>query len=177
MSDVTNSTDSSAAQPGPLSFEGAHESIGFLLSRVGTAISDQFGESMATNGLIPRQFLVLNIISAHEGESQQAVSESIGVAKSRMVGVIDELEGNNWVERRVNPADRRQHALFLTSAGRKLLDLARATALEHESKIRAALTDAEAKHLLIALQKLAELDCTPPGIHPALLKDCEITAD
>lgn len=150
--------------------EGAHESIGFLLSRVGTSVSEQFAASMEAHGLVPRQFLVLNIISEHEGESQQAVSESIGVAKSRMVGVIDELEDQGWVERRVNPYDRRQHALFLTKAGRKLRDAARATAFEHETRIRSVLTPSATKQLLDSLQKISELDDTPPGIHPALAK-------
>src|SRR6476620_1897544 len=135
VADQIDKLEACVGQPGPLSMEGAHESIGFLLSRVGTSVSDQFGEAMAAHGLVPRQFLVLNIISEHEGESQQAVSESIGVAKSRMVGVIDELEGKGLVERRVNPYDRRQHALFLTKEGRKMRDAARSTAFGHEGRI------------------------------------------
>jgi DNA-binding MarR family transcriptional regulator len=174
MHSQSNKPESAASQQGPLEMEGAHESIGFLLSRVGASVSEQFGEAMADHGLVPRQFLVLNIISEHEGESQQAVSESIGVAKSRMVGVIDELEEKELVERRVNPYDRRQHALFLTKKGRKLRDAARATAQEHEGRIRAALPPDAAPVMLEALQRLAELDDTPPGIHPALAKKMEM---
>jgi DNA-binding MarR family transcriptional regulator len=153
---------------------GAHESIGFLLSRVGASVSEQFAAAVSEHGLVPRQFMALNIISEHEGESQQAVSESIGVPKSRMVGVIDELEEKGLVERRVNPYDRRQHALFLTDAGRKMRDKARQTAVEHEARIRAVLSPAAAKQVLAALQKIAELDDTPPGIHPGLAKKFDI---
>lgn len=110
------------------------ESIGFMLSKVGNAVSERFGQIVGEFGLVPRQFFVLNLIHQHEGESQQAIAESIGVAKSQMVAVVDELETKGMLERRANPADRRQHALFLTKAGHKMRETALAAAQEHEAK-------------------------------------------
>ncbi|MGH2905242.1 MAG: MarR family winged helix-turn-helix transcriptional regulator [Solirubrobacterales bacterium] len=166
MADPKKITDA----PGPLEMEGAKDSIAFMLSRVGASVAEQFAASMSEHGLVPRQFLVLNLISAHEGESQTAISASIGVAKSRMVSVIDELESKKLVERRVNPFDRRQHALFLTKAGRELRDRARESAAELEERIRGLLSASGAKSLLDSLHKVAEIDDTPPGIHPGLAK-------
>ncbi|MBI5311389.1 MAG: winged helix-turn-helix transcriptional regulator [Actinobacteria bacterium] len=148
---------------GPLEVSGQQDSIGFMLSRIGAAVSDRFAALVAEHDLDPRRFLVLNLISEHEGESQQAIARSIGVAKSRMVAVVDELESDKLLVRHVNPIDRRQHALRLTDKGRAVLNGARSTAAEYEDFLRSALSEREAKDLLKSLHKLAGLTGTTAG--------------
>ncbi|MBJ7355218.1 MAG: winged helix-turn-helix transcriptional regulator [Thermoleophilaceae bacterium] len=158
----------------PLVMQGATESIGFMLSKVGNAVSSRFGEILSEYELVPRQFFVLNLICQHEGESQQAIAGSIGVAKSQMVSVVDELEAKGYLERRVNPDDRRQHALFVTKSGKAMQEKAINAAREHELAVRSVLSKAEAETLLGALHKIAELDGTPIGVHASIaakLKD------
>jgi DNA-binding MarR family transcriptional regulator len=149
----------------PLEMEGAKNSIGFMLSKVGGAMADLFAKTVGEFGLTPRQFFVLNLICQHEGKSQNAIGESIGVAKSQMVAVVDELEAKSLLERRVNPDDRRQHALYLTKAGTTLREKAFTAAVAHEQRLRELLTVKEADTLLAALQKLATADGTPLGVH------------
>lgn len=148
---------------GPLEIENQKDSIGFMLSRIGEAVTSRFSALVAEHDLDPRRFLVLNLISEHEGESQQAIALSIGVAKSQMVAVVDELESDGLLERRVNPIDRRQHALHLTRKGRSVLDGALSTAAEYETFLRSALSEREAKDMLKSLQKLAGLTGTTGG--------------
>lgn len=173
--ETTTDTSSSTPRPGPLEMEGSANSIGFMLSKVGAAVAGKFGRVVGEYGLVPRQFFVLNLISQHEGESQQAIAESIGVAKSQMVAVVDELEQKKLLERRVNPSDRRQHALYLTKTGLKLRDQTLSAAIELEEYLRSTITKDEADVLVSALQKLAVLDGTPMTLHGALaekLEDC-----
>lgn len=158
------------AAPSPLEMKGAKDSIGFMLSKVGNSVSERFASIVGEYGLVPRQFFVLNLISEHQGESQQAIAESVGVAKSQMVAVIDELEQNGLLERRANPDDRRQHALYVTERGMELRDEARGAAQQHERWIRAQIGAAEAKVVLDALQKIALADGTPLGIHGTIAK-------
>lgn len=148
--------------------QGATESIGFMLSKVGNAVSARFGEILSEFNLVPRQFFVLNLICQHQGESQQAIAGSIGVAKSQMVAVVDELESMGFVERRVNPGDRRQHALFVTDRGQAMQETAIEAARAHEGSMRAVLSKEEADTLLGALHKLAEIDGTPLGVHGSI---------
>jgi DNA-binding MarR family transcriptional regulator len=152
----------------PLVMQGAMESIGFMLSKVGNAVSSRFGEILSEFELVPRQFFVLNLICQHQGESQQAIAGSIGVAKSQMVSVVDELEAKGYIERRANPEDRRQHALFVTKKGEAMQETAIDAARTHEASMRALLTKAEADTLLGALQKLASIDGTPLGVHGSI---------
>ena len=64
---------------------------------------------------------ILGILEQADGLSQQALGEKLGVFPSRLVALIDELEGRGLVERRDSPTDRRSYALHLTGAGRKTL--------------------------------------------------------
>lgn len=172
---IESDVNERSQRPGPLEMEGSANSIGFMVSKVGASVADKFGKLVGEYGLVPRQFFVLNLISQHEGESQQAIAESIGVAKSQMVAVVDELEEKKLLERRINPNDRRQHALYLTKSGLKLRDQTLSAAVELEEYLRSALTKHEADVLVSALQKLATLDGTPMTVHGALaekLEDC-----
>jgi DNA-binding MarR family transcriptional regulator len=157
----------------PLVMRGATESIGFMLSKVGTSVSARFAEILSQFGLVPKQFFVLNLICQHQGESQQAIAGSIGVAKSQMVAVVDELETKGFIERRVNPDDRRQHALFVTPSGEAMQEEAVNAARKHEAAMRALLSKAEADTVLAALQKLASIDGTPLGVHGSIAEKFE----
>lgn len=161
---------SDCAAPGPLEMKGANDSIGFMLSKVGNAVSERFASIVGEYGLVPRQFFVLNLISEHQGESQQLIAESVGVAKSQMVAVVDELEKKGMLERRANPDDRRQHALYVTERGMELCDKARGAARQHERWIRSQMSAGDAKIVLAALQKIAIADGTPLGVHGTIAK-------
>jgi DNA-binding MarR family transcriptional regulator len=156
------------SEAAPLVMQGATESIGFMLSKVGGALSARFAEILQDFDLVPRQFFVLNLICQHQGESQQAIAGSIGVAKSQMVSVVDELESMGFIERRVNPDDRRQHALFVTPSGEAMQEKAINAARAHETSLRALLSKDEADTLLGALHKLAGIDGSPLGVHGSI---------
>ena len=67
-------------------------------------------------GLSVRLCGVLNLLA--EGPiSQQALGEQLGIDRTTVVELIDELEQQGVVVRRRNPADRRSYALTLTPRG------------------------------------------------------------
>jgi MarR family transcriptional regulator for hemolysin len=74
---------------------------------------------------------------AGDGVSQAALAELAGVEPPTLVRVIDQLEAQGLVERRVNPADRRVNLLQLTPAARPLV-----TEIEAEAeRLRVELLD------------------------------------
>src|ERR1700746_1986310 len=79
-----------------------------------------------------RQAGLLMGLAAHEGTSQQALAELMGLNATRMVFLVDELEQRGLVERRRNPADRRSHALYLTDRGRDTLRQTQQVVAAHE---------------------------------------------
>ena len=62
-----------------------------------------------------------------EGIRQKAICEEIGINQSSASELIDKLEGNGYIKRETDPADRRATLLFLTELGQ-----ARAAEVEDE---------------------------------------------
>ena len=85
-------------------------------------IAARTGQELAKRRLSPMGLSVqlcgvLNLLA--EGPiSQQALGEHLGIDRTTMFELIDELEQKGVVVRRRNPADRRSYALSLTPRGR-----------------------------------------------------------
>jgi DNA-binding MarR family transcriptional regulator len=133
-----------------------HDSLGYLLVQLGTAAARLFAEELAPLGLEPRQAGMLFRLAAHQGQSQQALGDLIGLNSTRMVFLVDELEERGLVERRRNEADRRSHALYLTEAGWAAVHGAGQAAARQESLLSAPLDPAERAQLAGLLRRLAE---------------------
>lgn len=152
----------------PLDGDRAPSSIAFLLSQVGILASQRFARRIAEVGLHPPQFRVMNVVDAAEGSSQQAIAEAIGAPPSRMVAIVDELEQQGLVERRPHPSDRRVRALYLTPAGRRMLNRGRKIAADHEEELVRGLSAADRKMLAAVLRKVVHEQGLGSGVHPGL---------
>jgi len=144
------------------------EAVGFLVSQIGFQSSRRFADRLEPLDLNPRTFALLRHIEAAEGESQHALAEALRVPPSRMVALLDELEERSLVGRRPHPTDRRARSLYLTRAGRRLLERAKKLAAEHEAELCADLSAAERKQLLALLGRLAAGQGLAAGVHPAI---------
>lgn len=148
---------------------GPAGSVSFLIARLGFESARRLKQRLEPFGIGPRDFALLNQVALREGASQQAIADSIGIPKSRMVALVDGLEERGLVERR--RSDRRTHALYLTAAGRTLLDRTRRAAQEHDDELSEPLTTTERERLVELLGKLADRGSAPPGVHPGLAGD------
>ena len=144
--------------------------LAFLLSQVGYHSSARFADRLEPLGLKPPHVGVLRVIEQSEGLSQQTLGETMGVFPSRLVGLIDDLERLELVERRANPGDRRTHALHLTEAGRRALGRIEQVSGEHQAAICAALDADERAQLARLLGRIAAEQGLDPGIHPGFRK-------
>lgn len=97
-----------------------------LANRLGAllVIAARRGQEVAKRRLTPLGLSVqlcgvLNLLA--EGPvSQQALGEQLGIDRTTMVELIDQLEHDGVVVRRRNPTDRRSYALVLTPHGRSV---------------------------------------------------------
>src|SRR5919201_1390632 len=135
--------------------DSAADSVGFMLSTLGHAVSRQFIHALKPLELHPREFAVLRAVRANDGQSQQALAERLRIPPSRMVAIVDELESRGLIERRPDPNDRRVRALYVTSRGQTLLDDAFKLVVEHERAISDVLTEDERTELLSLLNRIA----------------------
>ena len=153
----------SARKPG-----SAADSVGFMLSTLGHAVSRRFVHALQPLELHPREFTVLRAVKANDGQSQQALADRLHIPPSRMVAIVDELESRGLVERRPDPADRRVRALYVTERGQTLVEDAFNLVVEHERAISGALTTEERAQLVELLNRVAERLGLATDVHSAL---------
>ena len=140
----------------------------FLLTQVGFAVSRRFHQALAPVGLEPRQFHVLRVAALGEGRSQQALAEVLRIPPSRVVAIVDGLEGRDLLERRPHPTDRRVHELYATPGGRTVVARADDIAAEQDAELSAVLEPKEREQLVRLLQKVAAAYQMTPGAHPGI---------
>jgi DNA-binding MarR family transcriptional regulator len=148
--------------------EALASSPAFLLAKVGADSSRRYKRRLEPLGLEPQQAALLRYIASADGLSQQALADILGLARSRMVVLIDELEQRDLVERRRSPTDRRAYALHLTGEGQKLLDAVLDVSRSYAEELCAPLRAGERTQLVALLQRLAAQQDIPLDVHPDL---------
>jgi DNA-binding MarR family transcriptional regulator len=68
-----------------------------------------------------RTYYVLASLAEHGEQSQQQVCDRIGLDRSDMVRLLDDLEARGHVVRTRDPEDRRRHQLAITTGGKRAL--------------------------------------------------------
>ena len=138
----------------------------FLLAQVGAHAAARFAERISRLGVIPADVGLLRMIANQPGRSQQSLAEELGVVPSRVVALVDSLEGKGLIERQRNPQDRRNHALHLTTQGTHVMTQMRGLGSAHEDDVLAALNDTQRRQLARLLETVATQQGLTPGVHP-----------
>ena len=87
--------------------------------------------------------------------SQLALATHLGIDRTVMTYLVDDLEQAGLVERRPNPADRRQRQVVATDRGRRLLAETCKRVYDAETSVIHALSDTEQQLLRRLLTKAA----------------------
>jgi DNA-binding MarR family transcriptional regulator len=106
-------------------------------------------------GFSPYHFAVLATLDEGSRETQGAIADALGYDRSQLVGILDELEERNLVDRRRDPEDRRRHTVSLTDEGRRELRRLRSIVKRLEDSFLAALDEPSRATLHDALLKVA----------------------
>ncbi|MEV8630764.1 MarR family transcriptional regulator [Streptosporangium sp. NPDC051023] len=138
----------------------------FLLAQVGAHAAARFAERISVLGVVPADVGLLRMIAMQPGRSQQSLAGELGVVPSRVVTLIDGLERKKLVERRRNPQDRRNYALYLTDDGMRVMAEMRELGSAHEDEICAALDRTQREQLAGLLEAVAAQQGLAYGVHP-----------
>ncbi len=114
---------------------------GMLLVKLGRVVQRRFNDALKPSDLTPRHLQVLD-------------EDRVGVDPTKLVGLLNDLEGKGLVVRRRDPVDRRRHIVENSRAGVARVDAALAAAAAVEDELLAAL-DAEQRAQLRELLVLA----------------------
>jgi len=156
---------------------GTHfRAVGFAVSALGHATEQRFRKTLATVELDPRGLFVLQAVDAAAGRSEQAIGDRLRLPHEVTFSVAEELERRSLLERREDPDDPQAHQLYLTAAGRALLERALALVAELELDLCAQLSAPQRTQLLALLDRVGRRLGLPPGAdavhaHPALAEE------
>ncbi|HEY5788833.1 MAG TPA: MarR family winged helix-turn-helix transcriptional regulator [Microlunatus sp.] len=133
--------------------------LGFLLAAVGQQAMSAFRARLEPLGIHPRAYAVLWAVSEGSDPSQRDLSRALGLPASRMVGLLDDLQGDGLIERVPDPGDRRTHRVRLTDHGRRTVDRLQAEASALDDLVIADLIEDDRDRLRELLTRVsARLD-------------------
>ena len=109
---------------------------GPLLDLIARRMRTEVESEIEAFNLRPRHVIALTLLQLLGDQSQSELGESLRVDPTNLVGLLNDLETAELIERRRSPQDRRRHTVTLTPTGRRRL-----------AEIEHALTDAEQRVL------------------------------
>ena len=137
---------------------GGPHRLGYLLKHADLQYAQLASAALEPLGIGPREWAALLCLDEQHGHSQREVAELLGVDRTTMVALVDELEANGWVMRRPQPGDRRKNAVTLTRKGRDVMRRGGHILDDCERRFLAALSEADAGRLKNALDAVITAD-------------------
>jgi DNA-binding MarR family transcriptional regulator len=135
------------------------EFAGQLLFRLWRASHVRAAEALASVRLTPALFALLSVVGARDGAIQQELGAALGIDRTTMVALVDQLENAGLATRRPSPNDRRARKITITPKGRRALTRAKALLRQTEDEVLTGL-DADERRALVALLRRA-LEAAP----------------
>ena len=167
---VATAPDEPPACPGHTG-EGVETDLGWGLSTVGRVFRQLAASSVADLPGGPRGYLVLTAVARSRPGSQLALAQQLGVDKTVMTYLLDELETAGLVERRPDPADRRARHVLITDRGTESLKDFGARLSTAEVKLLAPLGSDEARAFREMIERIARSAQVGPDV--CLVSDLE----
>ena len=134
-----------------------------MVTRLGRRLITIEQPILAGHGVTMWGYVVLSALAtlsdaAGDGEpvrTQAALARAIGADKTRIIGVLDDLQEHGYIERRPDPGDRRVHLLALADAGREVHGAVRAAIRREEERLLGELPAEDRAAFLRVLQQLS----------------------
>ena len=137
-------------------------SIGSLVKKIYRNYSVELHSLLQVRGftdLRPSFLEVLLFICEHNGPTIKEIGSGCGLKKQTMTSHLNELEKRGYVERKINPEDKREQNIFLTEYGLKF----KLNLFESINEIEKKYTD------LIGDLELNRIEMTLKNCHSKLL--------
>jgi DNA-binding MarR family transcriptional regulator len=147
----------------PVADQPVHRS-GALLDHLARRMRVRSEAVLAPLGLRPRHLVALTVLRNRGDCTQQALAVTLEMDGTNVVGLLNELEAENLIERRRSPEDRRRHVVELTATGAEQLAKAEVALAAIEDEVLGALDESQRAtlyNLLLQAARGAETNCTP----------------
>jgi DNA-binding MarR family transcriptional regulator len=140
---------------------------GPLLELIARRMRTEAESTIETFNLRPRHVVALTLLQLLGEQSQSDLGEALRVDRTNMVGLLNDLEAAELIERRRSSQDRRRHTVSLTTTGsRQLAELEHALTCA-EQRVLAALDSDQQATLRELLEQIAATgaECSEQHAH------------
>ena len=107
-------------------------------------------------GMRPRHLVALTVLREGGAISQQELASTLQIDRTNLVGLLNELEAEDLVQRRRSSEDRRRHVVELTATGLERLVRAELALSAVEDDVLGALSPEQREALYDLLQLAAD---------------------
>ena len=136
----------------PMQFK---HNVGYAIRPAQIRVYDDFYAALTDLDTTPTRFTLMLLIRENPRIRSVDLARTLGVARSGMVRLIDELERRGLISREVDQKDRRNQALVLTSIGQRKLKSMEKAVEGHEVRMTAEFSKSEREQLLELLWRIA----------------------
>lgn len=134
---------------------GMEAIVGYMVRRVQLSVWQDFGARFAEHGITPAKYSVVRLVGDNPGITPAGLAEALGVERSRMAVLIDDLERQGLLIRIASTVDRRSRAIFLTEFGQTQLPIYNRLVAASERQMRKRLRGDDPSVLMRMLRNLA----------------------
>lgn len=128
--------------------------VGYNLKRAYVIIQTDFRKALGEDGMSARVFSALSLCVRFPNITQSELARMIGIERSGLVAIVDELEAQGHLRRVQVPRDRRVQALVPTDEGRMAYRDAIQAVRAHEDALFQDMSADEKETLLALLKKI-----------------------
>lgn len=119
-----------------------------------------------------RGYQVLSMADSETCSNQATLASGLGIDRTVMTYLVDDLERAGLVERRPDPADRRARRVVLLPPGRSVLEDTTRRIAEVERAVLGGLSDEDAETFRTLLARVADGSTADPGLCTEHVPEC-----
>lgn len=128
--------------------------FGVLVHEVSRIRRKAIDQVLRPLGITGGQWWIITYISLHDGKSQVMLADELNMGKVALGGLIDRLEKNGLIERRMDEVDRRIKRIHLSKAGLDLVEQIKRTSADVQAVALEGISNEELDHAISALKKM-----------------------
>jgi DNA-binding MarR family transcriptional regulator len=148
---VTTDRQATAGQRSPSPEDGGSPRLGYLLKQAQLRYGGAASIALEPLGIRPHEWAALSCLDEPHQRSQKQIAELLGIDRTTMVALVDDLQVKGLVRREPQAQDRRKNIVSLTSEGRKVMHRGARLLDDCERRFLAALSAPDAERLKQAL--------------------------
>lgn len=134
------------------------DSIGFIVKSTAKAFESAFDQQLRRKAdiTVAQSRVIGTLALVKDGMTQKEIANTIGIEAPTIVPIIDKLEEQGIVIRKLDHNDRRNNLIFLTGKSEAKWELIIECALELEKASRQGLREEELETIKKTLRKIAQ---------------------